>query len=104
MYLNDVKLLGEVGADAALKNLANDGAIMDFVLITTENFKNYKNIPMTKKEEHRIVAFNDTAKNAAPEGRLSRGTKILVEGFLRSHEFNGHLIPEVIARRVQTLS
>lgn len=103
MYLNDVKLIGKVRDDAALKILANGGAILNFTLITAESFKNFKSELVARKEEHRIVVFNGAAKKVAPCGKLLAGTEVLVEGFLRSHvhEFSGHLVTEVIARRVQ---
>lgn len=104
MYLNDVKLFGGVRDDATLKPLSNGGAILDFALVTIENFKNHKGEPVTRKEAHRVVAFNDVAKNVAPEGRLLAGTEVLVEGFLRAREVNGFLVTEIIARRVQALS
>lgn len=103
MYLNDVKLIGKVRDDATLKILANGGAILNFTLITAESFKNFKGELVARKEEHRVVVFNNIAKNAASEGRLLAGTEVLVEGFLRSHahEYSGYLVTEVIARRVQ---
>lgn len=102
MYLNDVKLMGRVRDDATLKHLGNGGAILDFVLVTTESFKNHKGEPVARKEAHRVVAFNNTAENAAPEGLLPADTEVLVEGFLRSRESGGYSITEVIARRIQT--
>ncbi|MCD7802323.1 MAG: single-stranded DNA-binding protein [Clostridiales bacterium] len=97
MYLNDVKLIGEVRDDAELKPLANGGAILNFTLVTTERFKDYKGEPIVRKEAFRVVAFNNIAKNTAPEGRLPAGTEVLVEGFLRSHTE----VIEVIIRRLQ---
>lgn len=102
MYLNDVKLMGKVCNDAPLKALANGGAVLNFALVTTENFKDSKGEPTTRKETHRIVAFNNVAKNIAAGGKLLADTEILVEGFLRSHEHNGFPVTEVIARRLQT--
>jgi len=104
MYLNDVKLMGEVREDVPLKILANNGAVLDFTLVTTENFKNRNGEMTTRKEAHHVAAFNNVAKNVAPEGKLLAGTKVLVEGFLRSHEVNGYLLTEVSARRIQTLT
>ena len=101
MYLNDVKLIGKVRDDAPLKTLvANDDAILSFALVTTENFKNRNGEMMTRKEAHRVTAFNNVAKSAAPEGTLFAGTEVLVEGFLRSRETGGFLVTEVIARRI----
>lgn len=98
MYLNDVKLIGEVRDDAPLKTLvANDDAILSFALVTTENFKNRNGEMMTRKEAHRVAAFNKAAKDAAPDGVLFAGTEVLVEGFLRSRESG---VTEVIARRI----
>lgn len=102
MYLNDVKLMGRVRDDATLKHLGNGGAILDFVLVTTENFKDHKGESVERKEAHRVVAFNAVAKNAAPEGLLPAGTEVLVEGFLRSREVKGLLVTEVIMRRLAT--
>lgn len=102
MYLNDVKLMGEVCDDATLTILDNGGAILNFALITIESFRNYKGEPTVKRVVHRVVAFNNTAKTIAPEGKLFAGTEVLVEGFLRSHEVGGNLVVEVIARRLQT--
>jgi len=100
VYLNDVKLIGKVRDDAPLKTLvANDDAILSFALVTTENFKNRNGEMMTRKEAHRVTAFNNVAKSAAPEGTLFAGTEVLVEGFLRSRETGGFLVTEVIARR-----
>jgi len=102
MYLNDVKLIGKVRKDAQLKALTTGGWVLDFALVTTKNFKDSKGEPITRKETHRIVAFNNVAKNIAAGGKLSADTEILVEGFLRSHERNGFPVTEVVARRLQT--
>jgi len=104
MYLNDVKLIGEVRDDAPLKTLANGGAILSFALVTAENFKNRNGEMTTRKEVHRVAAFNNVAESAAPEGTLFAGTEVLVEGFLRSRETVGFPATEVIARRIQTTS
>lgn len=102
MYLNDVKLIGKVCNDAQLKVLADGDAVLDFALVTTKNFKDSKGEPITMEETHRIVAFNNVAKNIAAGGKLSADTEILVEGFLRSHKHNGFPVTEVIACRLQT--
>lgn len=106
MYLNDVKLIGKVRDDAALKILANGGAILSFTLVTEENFKNFKGELVARREEHRIIVFNSLAEKVAPCGKLLAGTEVLVEGFLRSrvHEYSGYLVTEVIVRRVQIAS
>jgi len=100
MYLNDVKLIGKVRDDAPLKTLADGDAVLSFALVTTENFKKRNGEMTTRKETHRVAAFNNVAKSAAPEGTLFAGTEVLVEGFLRSHETGGFPVTEVIARRI----
>jgi single-strand DNA-binding protein len=87
--MNRVTLLGNLGADAELKVLANGDAVANFSIATTEKWKDREGNPQEKTEWHRCSIWGKRASGLAPH--LQKGTKVLVEGKLetRSYEKDG---------------
>jgi single-strand DNA-binding protein len=107
--VNKVILIGNVGKDPEIRYFENDQAVAKFSLATTERgFKTRdgQEIP-DRTEWHNIVAWRGLAKLS--EGYIKKGTRIYVEGKLRSHSYddaNGvkRYVTEIVADVINLLS
>lgn len=86
--MNKLILVGNVGADAELRVLAGDNAVLNFSLATTETWTK-DGVKQEKTEWHRCSLFGPRAKGLAPH--ILKGTKLAVEGSIeyRSYEKDG---------------
>lgn len=105
--VNKVTLIGRLGKDPQVKQFANDGAIAEFPLATTENFKdrdgNWKEIT----DWHNIKLPNKFQAERA-EKQLKKGSLIYVEGKIRTRSYDDkegkkHYITEVIVEYFRSL-
>jgi len=87
MYLKRITLIGFIGKDAERK-AANTTNIAIFSLATKTSWKNDAGSWESRTEWHRCVAFGKLADFA---GTLSKGAHVVVEGELRSHEYQREL-------------
>jgi single-strand DNA-binding protein len=87
MYLNTITLIGFLGSDAERKT-ANATNIAIFSLATKTSWKNDAGSWDSRTEWHRCVAFGKLADFA---GTLSKGAHVVVDGELRSHEYQREL-------------
>lgn len=87
--MNKVILVGNLGADGELKVLANDNAVLNFRLATTETWKNAEGVKQEKTEWHSCALWGPRAKGLA--AHLVKGTKLVVEGSIetRTYEKDG---------------
>lgn len=81
--MNRVTLIGFLGADAEKKSNGRDLAVLS--LATKTSWKNDAGEWESRTEWHRCVAFAAMASVAA---NLKKGAHVLVEGELRSREYN----------------
>jgi single-strand DNA-binding protein len=82
--MNRVTLIGFLGADAETKS-TNGGDLAILSLATKTSWKNDAGEWESRTEWHRCVAFSGMAAAAA---NLKKGAHVLVEGELRSREYD----------------
>lgn len=97
MSLNRVILIGRLGKDPEVKNLANDKTVATFSVATDESYGDKK-----KTEWHRIVAWGKTAELAGKY--LEKGREVCVEGRIQTREWEKDgekkYVTEIVADRV----
>lgn len=86
--MNKVMLFGRLGRDPEVRATGGEqggGKLCSLSLATTERFKDRSGEWQEATEWHRVVAFGRTAETC--EQYLSKGREILVEGRLRTREW-----------------
>jgi single-strand DNA-binding protein len=83
--MNKVVLFGRLGRDPEIRVTADNAKVCHLNLATTERFKDKSGEWQEGTEWHRVVAFGRTAENC--EQYLAKGREILVEGRLRTREW-----------------
>lgn len=104
--VNKVILLGRLGADPDIRYMPNNGGkVVAVRLATSEVWKDPKNGKQERTEWHRVVFFKKLADTA--EQYLKKGSKIYVEGNLRTQQWdkNGEkrYRTEVVVHELQLL-
>ncbi|MEI8573894.1 MULTISPECIES: single-stranded DNA-binding protein [Methylomonas] len=104
--VNKVILLGRLGADPDIRYLPNNGGkVVAIRLATSEVWKDQAKAKQEHTEWHRLVFFKKLADTA--EQYLRKGSKIYVEGSLRTQQWdkNGEkrYRTEVVVRELQML-
>lgn len=87
--INQVKLLGYLGADPELKLGAGGTAILKFRMATTERWFDNDNVKQERTEWHRVTIFGKRAEGLAKF--LRKGMAVYVDGRLQhsSYEKDG---------------
>jgi single-strand DNA-binding protein len=105
--VNKVILLGNIGQDLQVKEFSNGGQMVSISLATSESWKD-KDTGQKKEvtEWHRVVFFNKLAEIAS--AYLTKGSKIYVEGSIKTRKYTGKdgvekSIVEVVAQSMQML-
>ncbi len=103
---NKVQLIGNLGKDPEVKNLASGKIKANFSLATSENYKNSQGEKVTETQWHNIVAWGKIAEIA--ENYLQKGNKVAIEGKLVHRVYddkdgNKKYITEVVANSVMML-
>ena len=84
--INKVTLLGNLGQDPQVRSGQN-GKIITFSLATSESWKDKNSGERREQTEwHRVVIFNPNLAEVA-ERFLQKGTKVYVEGTLRTRKW-----------------
>ncbi|TYT74088.1 single-stranded DNA-binding protein [Desulfobotulus mexicanus] len=104
--VNKVILIGNLGADPAIRYFQDGTAVCNFNMATTENWTDRQSGEKKDKTEwHRIVAFRRLAEICGQY--LRKGSKVYVEGKLqtRSYEKDGQTryITEIVASEMRML-
>jgi single-strand DNA-binding protein len=105
--VNKVILIGNLGADPEVRYMPSGGAVCTVSLATSTTWKDKETgNPQEKTEWHRVVFFRRLAEIVGEY--LKKGSKIFVEGSLRSRKWtdkNGQerYTTEVIANDMQML-
>ncbi|MFV0291297.1 MAG: single-stranded DNA-binding protein [Mangrovibacterium sp.] len=86
MSINKVILIGHVGQDPEVRYLDKDLAVANFSLATTERFTDKEGKRIENTDWHRVVAWRGLA--TVVEQYVKKGSKLYVEGKLRTHEWN----------------
>lgn len=84
--LNRVMLLGNLGADAELRMTSGGQAVLNIRLATTESYLDRNRQRQERTDWHRIVIWGKRAEALAKI--LTKGTRIFVEGSLRTSSYD----------------
>ncbi|MEL6110474.1 MAG: single-stranded DNA-binding protein [Planctomycetota bacterium] len=106
MSLNQVTLIGRLGADPKVSYTQSGKAVANFSLATEEAFLDDDGQRRTRTEWHRIVVWGKTAESCGEY--LRKGRQVCVVGRLQTREWSdreGHkrFTTEVVAMRVEFL-
>lgn len=100
--VNKVLLLGNLGADPALRYSTEGSAVCTLSLATSRRWKNRDGKQQEDTQWHRVVAFGRTAETC--KEHLVRGRQVFVEGRLQTREWEKdgakRWTTEVIAEQV----
>ena len=104
--INKVILVGNLGRDPETRYLPSGGAVTNVSLATSRSWKDRDSGEQREKTEwHRIVFFNRLGEIAGEY--LKRGSKVYVEGELRTREWEKegqkHFTTEIVANEMQML-
>ena len=84
--LNKVLLIGNVGANPALRRSSGGSPVCNLDLATTETWRDKDSgEPQAHTEWHRLVFFGGLAELVCE--RLRKGSQIFVEGRLKTHRW-----------------
>lgn len=85
--LNEVSLIGNLGADPEIKSTADGRSIANMRLATSESWREKSTGERKERTEwHRIVCFNDGLTKVI-EQYVRKGSKIFVRGQLRTRKW-----------------
>ena len=101
-----VILVGNLGRDPETRYLPSGGAVTNVSLATSRSWKDRDSGEQKEKTEwHRVVFFNRLGEIAGEY--LKRGSKVYVEGELRTREWEKegqkHFTTEIVATEMQML-
>ena len=104
--INKVILVGNLGRDPEKRYLPSGGAVTNVSLATSRSWKDRDSGEQKEKTEwHRVVFFNRLGEIAGEY--LKRGSKVYVEGELRTREWEKegqkHFTTEIVANEMQML-
>ena len=113
MNLNQHTIIGFVGGDAECKQLPNGTPVIKFSLATRKSWKLDNGQWDERVQWHNVVAYGKSF--AAMAERIKKGSHLLVQGELRTHEYDKsigdgkraitikQLVVETIADTIRTL-
>ena len=85
--LNKVLLIGRLGADPEIKQMANGKNVARLSLATSQNWKDKNTGEKKQKTEwHRVVIFNEGLVNVAQQ-YLKKGSQVYIEGQLSTRKW-----------------
>ncbi len=92
--MNEVILLGRLGADPELKTTSGGGAVCK-MRVATNRSKKVGDTWEELTDWHSVVAFGKTAENAAKY--LKKGKQVLVEGKVTYHKHEDKYYTDILA-------
>ena len=104
--LNKVIIVGNLGRDPETRDLPSGGAVTNVSVATSKSWRDRESGEQKDRTEwHRVVFFNQLAEIASEY--LKRGSKIYLEGELRTREWERegkkHFTTEIVANEMQML-
>ncbi len=84
---NSVHLIGNLGMDPEVKDVANGRKMARFSLATSDTYTNQKGEKVTETQWHNLIIWGKLAEVAGQY--LKKGKQIAVEGKLETNVFNG---------------
>ena len=85
MYLNRLSIMGFLGADAEKKSTASGQTYTLFSIATKTSWKDERGQWQSQTEWHRVVVWGEQFAEYA--AGLKKGAHVLIEGGLRSREY-----------------
>ena len=104
--INKVILVGNLGRDPETRYMPSGGAVTNVSVATSKSWRDRDSGEQKERTEwHRVVFFNRLAEIA--NEYLKRGSKVYVEGELRTREWERegqkHYTTEIVANEMQML-
>lgn len=85
--LNQVQLIGNLGADPEIRSFANGGKVANLRIATSETWKDKQTGERKEKTEwHTVAIFGDGLAGVA-ERYLKKGSKVFVQGKLATRKW-----------------
>jgi len=85
--LNQVQLIGNLGADPEVRNLPSGGKVVNLSIATSERWKDKNTGEQREKTEwHRVVIFSEAIGKVA-ESYLKKGSKVYLQGALQTRKW-----------------
>jgi len=85
--VNKVILIGNLGADPEVKSFQNGGRIANLRIATSENWKDRQTGERKERTEWHNVVINSDGLVGVAEKYLRKGSKIYIEGQLRTRKW-----------------
>ena len=85
--VNKVILIGNLGADPEVKSFQNGGRIANLRIATSENWKDKTTGEKKERTEWHTVVLNSDGLVGVAERYLKKGSKIYIEGQLRTRKW-----------------
>ena len=85
--VNKVILIGNLGADPEIKSFQNGGKIANLRIATSENWKDRMTGERKERTEWHTVTINGEGLVGVVERYLKKGSKIYIEGSLRTRKW-----------------
>ena len=85
--VNKVILIGNLGADPEVKSFQNGGRIANLRIATSENWKDKNTGERKERTEWHNVVLNSDGLVGVAERFLKKGSKIYIEGQLRTRKW-----------------
>lgn len=103
---NSVQLIGRLGTDPEVKEVANGKKMARFSLATTDFYRNTKGEKISSTQWHQIIAWGKNAELAAQY--LIKGKEIAVEGKLNHRNYEDkqgttHYYTEIVVNEILLL-
>jgi single-strand DNA-binding protein len=105
MSVNNVFVVGNLGANPNIRALPSDQNVANFSLATTERFTDRNGAKQERTDWHRIVVFGQLADTC--ERFLSKGRQVYVEERLTSRQYEAkdgsgkRYRTEIVARQLR---
>ncbi|MCL2748989.1 MAG: single-stranded DNA-binding protein [Alphaproteobacteria bacterium] len=98
--MNKVILIGNIGGDPMVRSTGNGQKVVNFSLATSERWKDRQTGEQKEQTEwHRVVIFNPNLAEVA-ERMLQKGTKVYIEGQLKTRKWQNQQGQEVYTTEV----
>lgn len=98
--INKVILVGNIGSDPQVRTTGNGQKVVNFSLATSDRWKDRQTGEQKEQTEwHRIVIFNSNLADVA-ERMLQKGTKLYLEGQLKTRKWQNQQGQEVYTTEV----
>ncbi len=98
--INKVILVGNVGQDPQVRPLQSGQKVVSFSLATSDRWRDRQSGEQKEQTEwHRVVIFNPSLADVA-ERMLQKGTKVYIEGSLRTRKWQNQQGADVYTTEV----